>query len=374
MVLMVAALTSWVYAEAKEITQRASLPSGSDALAVAVFSKLAKQEKGNVVYSPASAEKLLHTLITGAVGSTRRELEALPYGQQGVASAMKLLSADALFAADDLALKPTAHELHRVPFRTDAAAAAAAINAWCSEHTKGKIDQMVSQRDISAQTRLIALNAIYLKENWLRPFDKQDTKEQGEFHLLSGKTVQTAMMSRQGSFRYAEGEGWRAVALFYERQQRVGEPGCFIAILPKGDARAFAAKLTTEKFHQIRLALAQASDQRLKVILPRFEVKTNIFTLRPALEALGLKRPFSLSADFSDFADEPMHLDDVRQKCYVKVDEQGTEAAAVTVGMVRAVGIAPPTPVLCFDRPFIWVIGDISSAAPPFFMGLLEKP
>ena len=110
--------------------------------------------------------------------------------------------------------------------------------------------------------------------------------------------------------------------------------------------------------------------------LPRFELSPRTFSLKPALQACGLNVIFSQSADLSGFADHPLYLDDVLQRCYCKADEEGTTAAAVTVAAARYKGIAPgPRPnVIRFDRPFIWVIGNLNTPAAPYFMGITHEP
>ena len=357
-----------------------TIPAGVDALAVDMFRRVVAQEEGNVVFSPASAEAVLLMLREGAAGQTRKELDALPYGKQGVPSAMRVESANALFADDSLTLKPGSTPVERVPFAGNPAKAVDRVNAWCSEKTHGKISSILSARELSENTRLIATNAVYLKEKWLRPFMPSSTSPQN-FHLSNGSTVRVPMMHKKANLLYAKGDDWQAVALFYRTDGRAGEPGCFIGILPKGDARAFAATLTPQKFNAIRTALAQSGFDTTEVYLPRFEISPPAISLAAALQALGVKAAFSPgAADLSNLAQSPdgtpLYLSAVVQKCYVKADEQGTEAAAVT-GMAVAIQSAPiikEPRIIRFDRPFIWIIGDLSTAAPPYFMGLMENP
>ena len=106
-------------------------------------------------------------------------------------------------------------------------------------------------------------------------------------------------------------------------------------------------------------------------------VDPGTFSLTPALKACGLSKVFTPAADFSGFSDEPLYLSDMIQRCYVKADEEGTEAAAVTMA-IMVQGCAAPSPnmpkEITFDRPFIWVITDLNTAAAPYFMGITEKP
>ena len=347
-----------------------------DALAVDMFRHVVAQEKeGNVVFSPASAEAALLMLREGAAGQTRAELAALPYGKQGVQSSVQVETANALFAAEDLKLKPTGvKEIHRAPFERNRAQALRDVNTWCSRNTHGRISTLLQPQDIDANTRLIALNAVYLKGLWAEAFDKNATQKEPFIHP-GGRTTMVQMMHKSAPFPLAEGKDWQAVALPYRATSGRGEPCYFIAILPSGDARAFAATLTPQKLESIRSSLRRAGKTKIALALPRFKTEMPAFSLSTPLRALGVSAAFSSAADFSGFTDEPLRLSDVRQKCFVQVDETGTEAAAVTAAIMMINALPRPEPpphIIRFDKPFIWVIDDLSTDAPPYFMGLVE--
>ncbi len=346
-----------------------------DLFALDLFRVLAAEGSGNITFSPASLESVLHLLKEGAAGTSKHALNKLPLGRQNVKSAMQVRSANALFVADELKLKTAAAAVQRVPFASDPAGAVRAINDWFRENTKGLISKIATEQSITFNTRLVLANAIYLKELWLRPFDKDATEENGDFHCGDGSTVNVALMCQKDDFRYAEGADWKAVALFYRTDGRAGEPGCFIGILPKGNARAFARGMTLEKYDGIRRALARSAPQEVRVFLPRMDIDSSIRSLKPALCKLGLAELFSDKADLSGFADEPLALSDVLQRCRVIVSEKETVAAAVTIGTVPWLFIPDDEPrEIRFDRPFIWGIGDLTTAAPPYFIGFCEKP
>ncbi len=347
-----------------------------DRFAFDLFRQLAAEGQGNIVCSPSSLESMLRLLREGAGGGTRAALDALPLGASGVESAMQVKSANALFVAEELRLRTSPAAILCVPFATKPEKAVKSINRWCNNQTHGLVPEIVTKQDIAPTTRLVALNAVYLREQWLRPFDKKRTWEQGRFTGADGREITVPLMNHTADFRYAEGADWQAIALFYRRDGRSGEPGCFIGILPKGDARTFARKLTVEGYDAIRAALARSSPQKTCVTLPRMDIDSGIRSLKPALCRLGLAQLFGEQADFSGFADEPLYLSNVLQRCHVIVSEKETEAAAVTAGVVRSKS-APSGPEpreIHFTRPFIWAIADLSSAAPPCFLGLCEEP
>lgn len=360
----------WVMPE-KEPSITAPATAKADALAVNMFRDVVAENKGNVVFSPASAESMLRLLQQAAAGKTRAELDALPMGQRGVATAVQPKQVCALYADQSLHLKSTPAPVQRVDFLRKPAAAVEDINAWCRKQTEGRIPSILSPTDVSPMTRLVALDALYLKERWLRPFDSYHTKE-APFHKADGSTVQVPMMYQNEYFRAAAGKDWVAVALLYNTAGREGTPGAFIGILPKGDARAFAAALTPQKYADIVHALATAKRRETELYLPKFKVTTGTVSLKNALIKAGAGTMFTDAAQFT-FATEPLKVDKVMQRCFVEVNEDGTEAAAVSVVDMQVCAVAPtPPPVIRFDKPFIWAIGDLTSAAAPWFMGLVE--
>ncbi len=349
---------------------------GVDSLAIRLFSVLAAKQEENIVFSPASLEGVLHLLQQGARGSSAAELAALPMGKRGVATAMAPVEANALFIAETLKLRKGINpaQIIKAPFETDSNRSAHIINTWVSQHTKGLIKGIVSANDISPFLRIVAANTIYLKERWLHPFKPASTNEEADFTLSDGSTVKVAMMYNSGKYHYAEGEDWQAVALPYRSAKDKGEPGYFIGILPTGNVNDFVQTLTPQKYHSIRTALASATEETTYVNLPRFTLNPGTYSLKAPLRHCGLNHIFSESADFSGFCMEPLYVSDVIQRCYVEVNEQGTEAAAATAAFVQYKCIQEKSYRITFNRPFIWVITDLHTAAAPYFMGVTQKP
>lgn len=350
----------------------------SDAFALDMFRALIKEQRGNVVFSPACLEGTLKLLKQGARGQSAAELASLPLGQASVPTAMQPALANALFIGEAFRLKPgiRTDAVIQAPLMTNPEKAAAQINNWVMKNTRGMIPTIISHETLKggAPTRLVAVTAVALEEKWLRPFMPEATKAAHPFTCADGRKSSVPMMYRTANFRYATGSDWRAVALFYRTDGRRGEPGCFLAILPKGDARAFAAGLTARKFSTIRRALAAATPQKITIGLPRFEQCTPTFPLDTALQACGLRHIFSGSTDLSGFADEALRLGTILQRCYVKTDEQGVQAAAATIAVVKTRSLDRSAPPLIFDRPFVWSITDLTTPAAPYFLGLFEQP
>lgn len=342
-----------------------------DALALDLFRELVAERSGNMIFSPRSLEAVLGLLEQGAQGDALELLKGLPGGDLKVASAMKVQSADALFVAEDLKLRRAFDDVRPVPFATNPAEAVSLINAWCAEQTRQLIPSLVDASSVTKSTRMVAANAIYLEERWLHPFPAEQTAPL-VFTLSDGSSVRVPMMNTTASFAYAQGDDWAAVALPY-REQQPGEPGCMVAVLPRGPLADFVDGLSPEKWEGIRAALAAAPLREVSVVMPTFELCTPVQSLRAAMERRGMSLLFD-GADWSGFTAEPLVLSDVLQRCYVKVDEQGTKAAAVTGAMMNRMSIGPRPQTIWFNRPFMWVITDLTSPAAPYFMGVVERP
>lgn len=341
-----------------------------DSFSLQLFRSVVRENSGNVAISPVGVESVLSTLKQYSAGETLAELSTLPVSKDSVEFNIPVQQADGMFVAETLPLQPGVKDVVSIDFGRNVEAART-INSWFSEHTKGLIKNLVSPSDLSSLTAFVATNAMYLKTQWQFPFDK-DSSFAGEFTTEDGQTVEVNMMSRLAKFPAVKGEDWVAVALPYATSKSTGNPCYFIAICPKGDVREFAAGLTQEKYAGILARLSDAGGRK-RVIMPSFTIETGTVNLNKALQNMGLKKIFA-SADFSRLTmmrKGTIYLSKVLQKCYVKVDEQGTEAAAAT-GAIATLRALPPTVVL--DRPFIWMITDFSGSTAPLFMGILSRP
>ena len=151
-----------------------------------------------------------------------------PFGQRGLAIEPAYLDALARgFGAG----------LRIVDYKADPAAARGLINGWVADQTDQRIKQLLAEQDITAATRLVLVNAIYLKAAWLTPFAEEATVP-AAFQLPDGTQIQVPTMSSNASLRYAAGNGWQAVELPY-----VGNQVAMTIIVPD-DLPAFSASLT----------------------------------------------------------------------------------------------------------------------------------
>jgi serpin B len=241
------------------------------------------------------------------------------------------------------------------------------INAWANKNTHGRIKDVVAGR-LPADTEVFLANAIYFKGSWDRKFDANATKERG-FHLSDGGQKQIPMMQQSGEFEYQEGNGCQAVRLPYAGR-RLG----MYVLLPDTNSSAdkLLATLSAEVWQkQLRPQLLR---RKGSLAFPRFMLEYGA-ELKPSLTALGMALPFSHAADFSAMSARPLYLSAVKHKSFVEVNEEGTEAAAVTTARMALLSARPVTPPfeMVVDRPFLFVIEDNLTHA-ILFMGLVFDP
>jgi serpin B len=241
------------------------------------------------------------------------------------------------------------------------------INHWADTSTRGKIKEVV-QWPFPPLTRVILANAIYFKGKWARPFDKQETKPH-VFHLSGGGEKQVPTMWQHGHFIYQQGDGFQAVRLPY-----AGGRLQMYLFLP--DTNSSPAKLLAglDESAWRNKILPQFQNKQGVVALPRFKLDYDVI-LNDPLQALGMRQAFAVDADFSAMADEPLFISEVKQKSFVEVNEEGTEAAAVTTGIVPLSALSRPDDYIAMivDRPFLFVIADDQTKS-ILFMGVIYDP
>jgi serpin B len=329
----------------------------------------------NVVCSPLSVRIALAMLLVGAGGETREQLEdfigagdsadfaALFDGLQGNGKgATRLSIANGAFLQPDFPVLRAYRETIESTFRaqmenldfTAADAAAAHINEWVGKATEGMITNLVSPEVVSQLTRLILINAVYFCAEWKNPFEERCTRPE-PFHPLEGATYDVPMMRQTDTLPYAVDDvlGFEAVRIPYRKTS-------LVVVLPRPGRFREVARL----FREDHLAVLRFFRREIALRLPRFEQESRL-SLGDVLSSLGLRLPFDPKhADFSALTDHPagLFVEAIEQAARIRVDEQGTEAAAATAAttFVRGLAIGDPDRLqFHVDRPFLFfVTGD----------------
>ena len=373
----------------------------------------------NALLSPYSIETALAMTYAGADGKTReemarvlhlngdgaqvaesfaalqRQLDDVVKKSEQAAEAMKkygqtnepmaLNVANRLFGQEGYDFRPAFLNLLKTNFNApleamdfvkNSAAAAKTINDWVAQKTQDRIQNLVPPGALNALTRLVVVNALYLKASWAEPFSERAT-EPLPFHVRGGDTTNVPTMSLQKTFGYAKADGVTIVSVPYK-----GGELQFLIILPddvKGLAKVEAG-LTADQL----AGWASLANQSVKLLLPKFKMQPPTLPLGEALQKLGMKTAFDIppgSADFDRMAprrppNDYLFISKVLHKTFISVDEKGTEAAAATavVMITNSAVMRPLEPVeVKVDHPFIFAIQHRASRA-CLFLGRVVDP
>ncbi|KGL93449.1 Serpin B6 [Charadrius vociferus] len=231
------------------------------------------------------------------------------------------------------------------------------INGWVEERTEGKIQNLLAEGILDSLTRLVLVNAIYFKGNWENQFDKEKTSEK-PFHINKNETKPVQMMFKKDRFNmtYIGDFKTKILELPY-----VGNELSMIILLPDAikdestGLESLERELTYEKLIDwINPEMMDCTEVR--VSLPRFKLEED-YDLKPLLSSMGMPDAFDVrKADFSGIsAGNELVLSEVVHKSFVEVNEEGTEAAAATAGvmMMRCAMIVPE---FTADHPFLFFI------------------
>ena len=240
------------------------------------------------------------------------------------------------------------------------------INGWVKEATNDKIDKIVGE--INDDLVMYIINAIYFNGDWKYEFSANKTRKES-FNAPSGK-VETDFMSRRGKMDYLEFNGVTGVILPY-----LDEQFAFVGLLPEEGETPKDIINNLTVLDLINL-MKNKEEKNIELSIPKFEVSYED-SLINELSNMGMKLPFEpYSADFSkmnESGEKDLFIGEIKHKTYIRVDEKGTEAAAVTSIGVEATSMPVEFPRLTFDRPFVYGIVDVTTGI-PLFIGIMENP
>ena len=368
------------------------LASANIGFAFKLLKQLAKEQPGaNIFISPYSASTVLQMACNGAGGQTKTEMQQVLGTTSLTAEALNaaakdcdrslnslgtnvvLTAANAIWYRKGTPVKPAFVACNQQFFGAtvdaldfDDPRSVGIMNAWASEKTHGRING-IADGLINPLTELVLANAVYFKGKWEEPFDKKSTKDRA-FHFRAARQKQIPMMAQTRKFTYRRGSGYQAVRLPYQ--------GCALAMyvfLP--DAGSSPEKLISIMNGDTWQRVTQPgfSEREGTVVLPRFKVEYGV-ELKEPLKALGMRAAFG-KADFSGISDRLPFISAVRQKAFVELNEEGTEAVAVTMATIESTGPSTtPKPFqMIVDRPFLFLIEDQQTRT-ILFMGVVHDP
>ena len=373
-----------------------NLEAENSGFAFGLFQQVASGDYGtNIVLSPLSAKLALAMTYNGAVGETKDamagvlDLEGMSLEEvnkqlgnlmTSLAQAdedMLLEIANSLWANQDYELSQDFVERCRESYDAEVAnldfsdpESPDIINAWVKEKTRDKIEKIVDK--LTPELALILINAVYFNGKWETQFDASLT-EDGDFHLLDGGTVSVPLMRRSDEYSYYEDENLQAVSLPYGEEEK-GRMSMYVVLPREGrDYGEFLSTLSEANWEQW---MGMFRNREGELALPRFKVEYKK-ELSDALKAMGMEPAFhgGLEDIFAGLGGEKAYISKVLQKTYIDVNEEGTEAAAVTEVEVEVTSVQPDTEpfTMTVDRPFFFAIRDNQTGA-LLFMGSIVDP
>lgn len=317
--------------------------------------------KGNVVLSPYSAGVAFSMLTDGSRGATRDGLvEALCrsafYGDIPYADSINIVkSANSVwlnkgFGAKEEYINTVKNGYNAQLYSADAGDpfTVEAVNKWCSDHTEGLIKGIIDE--LPPTIRMILMNALYFKASWFDPFKPEATCKE-VFHGEEGDAEVDFMHKTSKAFQYKKVPGCTFVNLPY----RNAKYAMLIAV--PDDMSKVVEQMNFIEFQDVLKSLHRGEEVNLT--LPKFKVEyTKV--LNDIMTKLGAGLAFTPSADLSGITNEDVFVSKAIQKCVVEVNEEGSEAAAVTAILVgRTAAVRPSMPVeIRVDKPFLFAIYD----------------
>ena len=332
-----------------------------------LFSKInSKYKENNLVISPLSIYQAISLVTNGANEQTQKELlylldnkdiEEINMINMKILNKIKDKSSIEIANAIMSKTAPlnTFTEIAKNTFNSEILPLKSAnqINKWCAKQTHGKINKIIDKLD--PLTYMLVLNAIYFKGEWMYPFEEYMTKKQIFYNMnKEQKNIDTMEITKY--FNYFEDSNLQAIELRF-----IKESTSAIIILPneKIEINEFIDILDkdNEYFYTI---VNNMKDNKVNLRLPKFEINYEK-KLKKVLKAMGINLPFSKAADFSKIRiQNDLYIDEIIHKTYLKINEQGTEAAAVTAVIINTKGAFIPKQEKIYymhvNRPFLFIL------------------
>jgi serine protease inhibitor len=369
-------------------TKAGEVISGSNGFGINLFRVTALEENDNLMLSPLSASTALTMLLNGCNTQTYDQIRDM-LGFEGltlneineaygslvrqllvVDPEVQLALANAVWYRQDFTVKQPFLETMDSSFDAEVAAldfygpsAVEIINKWASDNTNGKITKVME--DIPPGMVMFLMNALYFKGTWTYQFVPDQTASM-PFHLENGSVIDVDMMRSLIPVKMHAANGATAVELPYGRQNF-----SMVIILPDNSLGEYLPDFDKTDWSSITSALDAISEpDEAEMIMPKFKFEYEKY-LNDQLKSLGMLDAFDpYLADLSGISDGDIFIDFVKQNTFVDVNEEGTEAAAVTTIGIKEVSMPPSFTI---DKPFIFAIRERTTNT-LLFIGKVENP
>ena len=243
------------------------------------------------------------------------------------------------------------------------------VNNWCNLKTHGKIPKIMDQ--LPPNTVMVLLNALYFKGEWVKEFSENLTTIRAFYNFNDeSKSKEIPMMQAKDNFAYYEDSQQQIIEIPYKKDYMSA-----IIILPSKsiDINDYISKLDDDSIQKL---IKKMSTKEVQLQLPKFELEFDS-TLNEILQKMGMVQVFDQSlADLTGMRDEKdIYIGKVLQKTYLKVDEKGSEAAAVTTVVVQTKSMPLNNNRMIINRPFLFMLRNkkLPQNYEMLFMAKIEK-
>lgn len=368
--------------------------SASNSFSTSLFDQVAAQEQGkNFFISPFSVSMALAMTLNGALGQTYDDMQQT-LGLNGLSNdeinlsyqnlmatfssldpGVKFDIANSIWYRDTFAVEDSFLDVDSTYFDARVSAldfsnpgAADIINSWVSDNTNNKVTKII-QPPIDPRAVMFLINALYFNGTWKYTFDSKYTKP-GTFYLANGSTESDSMMVVHDTLNYYADQSLTAVELPYGR----GDYSMLI-LLPTNAASAMNT-IGTISQSEVNSIVSGLRPEDVQLTMPKFKLKYSTSLIK-ALSQMGMGIAFSDGANFTKINPAGgLYISEVLHSTYIDVNEQGTEAAAVTVVEVwKTVVIGEHSgPIMVnVNRPFAFLIKEKRDNT-ILFMGAVMEP
>lgn len=352
-----------------------SVVNGSQKFAFDIFKKLNEEDMDESIFiSPFSISQALTMTYNGAERSTKEGMEKT-LGLSGldrilVNESYRNLSSflvqidekidlnigNSIWIRDGLEIKDDFIQTNEENFDAEVEAidfsddkSVDIINEWIKNATNDMITKML-EPPIREDIIMYLINAIYFKGEWSEQFDPELTY-QDDFTTFEGDVQTVNMMRKAGSVEYVGIDEFKAVRLPYGNRKT----SMYIILPSEGtNINEFINDMTIEKWRGITKTVLEKEDIVFRI--PRFKLEYGTKELKDSLISLGMEEAFGYNADFSGISEDIL-ISSVKHRAVIEVNEEGSEAAGVTIEEVKCTGVADPITFIA-NRPFMFIIND----------------
>ena len=349
-----------------------------------LFRTINEQKKGSTIVSPISVSYVLGMLNEGADGETRQQItDVLGLGgsvqeinkyfkkmmgdAQSVDPSVKLKNANCIYFKLGMTINPkfkadmqNYYNAHVEAINFNSSSILNKINNWCKTHTDGMIPELLKKGELLPNRRMYLLNAVYFKASWTDQFDPESTLDL-DFITLDGKTVKRPMMHREGLATYGKNDLCKMLCLPY------GNKAYSMVVLLPNEGKTTDDIIWNLSAQKLKEWQSQMRTQDVDILMPRFTTESETH-LEDILSSMGMPLAFGGDAEFPNMIQkEGLSVSMMKQKAKIEVNEEGTEAAAVTIAETITFG-EHFYKYFYATRPFVYYIVEKSTGS-IYFMG-----